>query len=81
MAVPQIPYKNGNTQKGWKPEPTIYFYTRDRLGVKLFDALQGRFEGIHDRDTFQLGENCRGITIRMHVGCLSHRISNHSSSL
>ena len=67
VAVPQLRYTCGNTQKGWEPKPTIYFSTSKRPGVKLSDVIQGKFNGVDGRDEFPFGEDCRGITIRMHV--------------
>lgn len=68
VVVPQVPYKCGNTQKDWEPKPTIYFFTSDRFGVKLFDLFRGNFKGMNDRDECPFGAECRGITIRIHVG-------------
>lgn len=68
VKVPQHPYTCGNTQKEWRPKPAICFFTWERLGVKLTDALDGKFNGMNNRDDFPFGEDCRGITIRMHVG-------------
>ena len=66
--VPQVRYKCGNTQKDWESKPTIYFFTSDCLGVKLSEAFRGNFKGMNDRDDSPFGAECRGITIRMHVG-------------
>ena len=67
MAVPQHRYR-GKTQKDWIPESTIYFFTLDRLGVKVSDMLKGEFSGVNDRDDLPFGKDSRGITIRIHVG-------------
>ena len=67
MVVPQLPYTCETLQRNWKQKPTIYFFTKNRLGVKLSDVLQGKFEGINGRDTFPLDAGSRGITIRIHV--------------
>ena len=66
--VPQPPYECGNTQKNWDRKSSVYFSTKGRLGVKLLDAVNGKFEGIDNRDDFPFDEACRGITIRIHVG-------------
>ena len=80
--VPQVRYTRGNTQKDWGPKGTILFFTRDCLGVKLLNALHGKFEGMNDRDDPPFDEDCRGITIRIHVGPRGHRIAdNYSSSM
>ena len=77
VLVPQVQYTCGNTQKDWGPKRTILFFTRDWLGVKLLNALQGKFVEMNDRP---FGEDCRGITIRMHVGSCGHRIADNCSS-
>ena len=38
--------------------------------MNIADALNKKFEGIDDRDGFPFGEDCSGITIRMHVSPL-----------
>jgi len=74
VVVPQIGYKCGNTQKDWEPKPTIYFYTTsNHPGVKLSDVIRGNFKEMKDRDEFPFGAECRGITIRMHVGSCGQR--------
>ena len=75
MAVPQTPYTCGNTQKEWEAKPAVYFFTRGRHGVRLIDALQGKFEGIDERDAHPFGQSCRGITIRMHVGSRGYHVA------
>ena len=82
VLVPQVPYTCGNTQKDWIPKKTILFFTRESLGIKLLDALNGKFEGMNDRDASPFSEDCRGISIKMHVGSRGHRIAdNYSSSM
>ena len=66
--VPQPPYQCGNTQKNWDQKQSIFFFTREESGVNLADARGGKFGGINDRDSFPFNEDCRGITIRIHVG-------------
>jgi len=68
VVVPQLAYACGNTQKSWDQKPVILFFTRGRLGVKLSNAVNEDFKGIDERDEFPFDANCRGITIRMHVG-------------
>ena len=68
MVIPLVPYRCGNTQKNWSPSPPVHFLTDGRLGVKLPVVLRGDFKGINDRDNFPLGENQRGITLRINVG-------------
>ena len=68
MVVPRVLYKCGDTQRGRVPKPTTYPPTLDRLGVKLSDAIHETFKGMNDRDDSPFNEECRGITIRMHVG-------------
>lgn len=66
--VPQPPYECGNTQKSWDRKQPILFSTGKTSGVNLAKALDGKFAGILDRDSFPFNEDCRGITIRIHVG-------------
>ena len=80
VLVPQDRYTCGNTQKDWRPKTTILFFTREYLGVKLLNVLQGKFEGMNDRDDPPFGEDCRGITIRMHVGSCGHRVADNCST-
>jgi len=70
--IPQHHYKCGNTQKREQKQPII-FSKNGRPGVKLVDALDKRFEGVDDRDGCPFGEDCYGITIRIHFpGYLSN---------
>jgi len=68
VVVPQLPYVCENIQKNWTQKPLVCFSMRGRPGVKLLDALDGKFEGIDNGDDFPFDINYRGITIRMHVG-------------
>ncbi|KAF9785711.1 hypothetical protein BJ322DRAFT_1107611 [Thelephora terrestris] len=65
--VPQKPYNCGNTQNSWEKHLPILFSTRLSPGVRLLDAFRGNFEGIDDRDTFPLGTDTRGMSIRIHL--------------
>jgi hypothetical protein len=78
-AVPQPPYTCGNTQKDWEAKPPIYFFTKDRPGVKLLNARDGMFEGVNDRDQPPFDAVCRGITIRIHVGSYGHWVCDNNS--
>jgi hypothetical protein len=78
--VPQSPYKCGNTQKHWVPKPPILFFTRGYIGVNLYNALEGMFEGVEERDEHPFDATCQGITIRVHVGSYCHWVSDNSSS-
>jgi hypothetical protein len=77
--IPQPPYECGNTQKVRVRGPPILFFTRDNLGVKLLDAQEGMLEDVNDRDQPPFDADCRGITIRIHVGPYDHRVSDNSS--
>jgi len=70
VVVPQLPYpcRCAYTQEGWEPKPAIHFFARNRLGVKLTDAFLGKFVDMNDRDDYPFGAECRGITVRLHVG-------------
>ncbi|KAF9650353.1 hypothetical protein BDM02DRAFT_1465740 [Thelephora ganbajun] len=68
VVVPQPPYECGNNQREWDQKPSILFSTGGHPGVRLFDAANGTFSGIDDRDGFPFNANCRGVTIRIHVG-------------
>jgi hypothetical protein len=71
--VPQKLYNCGNTQNSWEKHLPILFSSRLSPGVRLLDAFRGNFEGIDDRDTFPLGTDTRGMSIRIHVGSLHDR--------
>ena len=50
MVVPRPLYTCGGFKEDRDPWPSILFFTRGRLGVKLLDAENGVFEEIDDRD-------------------------------
>lgn len=69
MVVPQFAYECGNARKNSDQEPTILFFSRGCLGVKLSNAVNGDFmKRMEDRDELSSDESGRGLTIRMHVG-------------
>ncbi|KAF9785721.1 hypothetical protein BJ322DRAFT_1107618 [Thelephora terrestris] len=65
--IPQPPYDCGKTQNNWEKSSPVLFSKWGYPGVRLLDAFRGKFEGIDDRDSFPLGANFSGISIRIHL--------------
>ena len=66
--VPHPPHRHPYTQRNWDRKRPILFSTWGHPGVKLSDALDGKFEGIDGRDCEPFNTNYSGITVRIHVG-------------
>ena len=79
VVVPQPPYSCGSTEKSWERKPTIYFSMTGRLGVKLLDVVNGKFEGMDERDEWPFDDSCRGITIRIHVSSWGRLFASNDS--
>ena len=67
IVIPQLPYVCDDSQEVWSRRRPIYFFTQDRLGVKLSDVLKGEFEGMNESEHAPFGDNCHRITLWVHV--------------